>query len=357
MEMAPRRTVWLLAASFWALFGLISGIQVFISMRTHGHSVPRLLGYYLLIWVAWLLPTAAIVRLARRFPIVPPRLVPLGIHAVCAFVIALAHESYWMALMLWLKPFDRMNPDAAKLKRKLVDELLECLPLELVMYCLVLGFSLAIDYYGRYRERALQAAQLEASLADARVHALELQIQPHFLFNTMNAITSLVRTQRNDEAVAMIAGLSELLRYTLDHAGHQRVSLDEELVVLQRYLEIQQFRFPDRMTFRIDASAEVRRGAVPTLILQPLAENAVRHGIAPSAAMGVVEVRAHRREERLYIEVFNSGTLAASSPQGIGLTNTRERLRHLYGEGGTLHLENAGGGVKVSVSIPWSEAT
>jgi two-component system, LytTR family, sensor kinase len=355
--MPPRRTVWLFAASFWAFFGLVSGIQIWISMRTHGHSGLKIIGYYLLIWEAWLLPTAAILWVARRFPVVPLRVVPAFIHLVSAFAIALVHELYWLALMLVVRPFDRMNPDATKLKGKLVDELLECLPLELAMYCLVLGFSLALDYYGRYRERAVQAAELEASLADARLHALELQIQPHFLFNTMNAITSLVRTNRNDEAVAMIAGLSELLRYTLDHAGKQRVKLGDELTVLERYLEIQRVRFPDRMTFRVDASVEARRAAVPTLILQPLAENAVRHGIAPSAAAGVVEVRAFRSGEHLRIEVWNSGALPATSRDGIGLSNTLERLRHLYGEGWKFDLANADGGVMARLSIPWSEST
>jgi len=316
--------------------------------------VPHLIGYYLVVWQAWLLPTAVIRWLSRRFPVVPARAVPVAVHAASAFAIALVHEAYWIALLLFLRPFDRMNPDVSKLK--LLDNLLECLPLELVLYCLVLGCWLAFDYYGRYRERAVQAAELEASLADARLHALELQIQPHFLFNTMNAITSLVRTQRNDEAVAMIAGLSELLRYTLDHAGHQQVKLEEELTVLERYLEIQRFRFPDRMSFRVDASPEARRGTVPALILQPLAENAVRHGIAPSASAGVVEVRAFRTEGRLCIEVFNSGTLLASSPHGIGLSNTRERLRHLYGEGWAFDLANAKGGVMASLSIPWSES-
>jgi two-component system, LytTR family, sensor kinase len=353
--MTSRRTVWLFAASFWALFGLISGIQVWISMRSHGHSVPWLLGYYLAVWQAWLLPTALIVRLASRFPVVPPRAATIAVHTLAAFAIALVHELYWTALLLAWKPFDRMTPAPSKLK--LVNNLLECLPLELVLYCLVLGVSVAFEYYGRYRERALEAAQLTASLADAHLHALELQIQPHFLFNTMNAITSLVRTERNDEAVAMISGLSELLRYTLDHAGHQRVTLDEELVVLARYLEIQRVRFPDRMTFRIDAAPETRHAAVPTLILQPLAENAVRHGIAPSASPGVVEVRAFRRGGHLVVEIFNSGSMSSVSKRGIGLSNTVERLRHLYGEGGKFEVDNAGGGVMASLCIPWSEST
>lgn len=111
------------------------------------------------------------------------------------------------------------------------------------------------------------------------------------------------------------------------------------------------------MTFRVDASAEARRGTVPTLILQPLAENAVRYGIAPSASAGVVEVRAFRSDDRLCIEVFNSGTLAASSVQGIGISNTRERLHHLYGDGWKFDLASASGGVMASLSIPWSEST
>ena len=353
--MTSRRARWLLAASAWVLFGLFSGVQVWLSMRTHGHSVPRLVGFYLLVWVPWIFPNALIVWLARRSPVVPPKAPAILLHTVAAFAVALVHELYWIALLLTVQPFDRMNPDAKKLK--LVSSLFECLPIELVLYGLVLGVSVAFDYYGRYRERTLQAAKLEASLAEARLYALELQIQPHFLFNTMNAITSLVRTGRNDEAVAMIAGLSDLLRYTLDHAGQQRVRLDEELSVLERYLEIQRFRFPDRMAFRIDASVEARRGTVPTLILQPLAENAVRHGIAPSAAPGVVEVRAFRAEDRLRIEVFNSGAMVDSAPRGIGLSNTVDRLRHLYGDGWKFDLASAEGGVLASLSIPWSEST
>jgi LytS/YehU family sensor histidine kinase len=221
-------------------------------------------------------------------------------------------------------------------------------PLELILYCLVLGSAVAIDYYQR-------TTRLEASLADARLHALELQLQPHFLFNTMNAISSLVRNHRNDEAVTMIAGLSELLRYTLDHAGQQHVALEDELAILRRYLEIQHSRFPDRMSFAIDLAPEVRRAAIPTLLLQPLAENAVRHGIARSTTPGVVEIRAFRSDGKLLVEVFNSGVLGRSSSNGIGVRNTQDRLRHLYGDQARFDLRSAEGGVRASLSIPWSE--
>src|SRR5262245_41868712 len=351
--MHPRRMAWRFAAGFWALFGAINGIQVWLSMITHGHSVLRLVGYHILIWEGWLAPTAAIFWLARRFPVVPPRRLSVLVHALAAITITIVHGFYWLILMVLIQPFDRMTVEPSKLHW--AEMVFYRLPLETIVYCLVLAGLLGLDCYERDRERKRQAAQLEASLADARLHALELQIQPHFLFNTLNAISALVRNRRNDEAVTMMAGLSELLRYTLDHAGEQEVALEDEVAVLRRYLEIQHARFPDRMSFAIDLSPEARRGAVPTLLLQPLAENAVRHGIAPSSAPGVVEVRAFRKGERLLIEVFNSGELAGSGSSGIGLRNTRERLRHLYGDDGRFDLANADGGVRASLSIPWSE--
>jgi hypothetical protein len=350
--MTPRRMAWRFAVIFWTLFGVVTGIQVWISMITHGHSVPLLVFYNVAISEGWLAATVIIVWLARRFPVVPPRTFSILVHFLAACAIAVVHGFYWLGLMLVLRPYDRMTAEPSQLN--IPEILFYRLPLEWLLYCLVLGAAMAFDFYERYRERELQAAQLETSLADARLHALELQIQPHFLFNTLNAISGLVRVKRNEEAIAMLAGLSELLRYTLDHAGDQKVPLDAELAVLRRYLEIQRARFPDRMSFTIDASAEAGRGAVPTLLLQPLAENAIRHGIERSASPGVVNVRAFRNDGHLEIEVFNTGTLGNESDNGIGVRNTVERLRHLYGDEGQFELKSAGEGVLASVQIPWS---
>lgn len=353
--MTPRGVAWRFAILFWTVFGVITGIQVWISMITHGHSVPRLIFYYVVVWEAWVGVTVAIVWLLRRFPVVPARRLPILVHVLAACCIAIVHSFYWVGLMILIRPYDRMTAEASQLD--IAEILFYRLPLEWLLYCLVLGAALAFEFYERYRERALQAAQLETSLAEARLHALELQIQPHFLFNTLNAISGLVRSKRNDEAVTMMAGLSELLRYTLDHAGDQHVTLDEELSVLRRYLEIQRARFPDRMSFTIEASAEAGRGSVPALLLQPLAENAVRHGIALSASPGVVNVRAFRNNGQLRIEVFNSGLLGVRSDRGIGLRNTTDRLRHLYGDEGRFDLAGADGGVTATVTIPWAEAS
>ncbi len=353
--MTSRAALWPKIVLAWFFFGLISGTQVWLGMLTHGHSVPRLLAYHVVVWLAWLGPTYLVTRLARRFPVVPPRPLHIVVHALAAIGVALGHGMVWLGFLLSIRPYDRLNPTLATVQPG--EMLLGCFPLEVTLYGLVLGAAIAYEYYSRAQERAAELAEVRASLADARIHALELQIQPHSLFNTMNAISSLIRAGRSEEAVSMVNGMSELFRYALDHAGRTHVALDEELRVLERYLEIQHVRFPDRMSFRIEASSEARRGAVPALLLQPLAENAVRHGIAKSAAAGVVEVRASRRGDRLLIELFNSGALGATSPGGIGLRNTTERLQHLYGEAGRFDLSPAQGGVLAQVAIPWSEAT
>jgi len=347
------RRFWIGAAVFWLMFGLIAGTQVWISMIHHGHYVPLLLGHFVLVWGAWLAFTAAILWLTHRFPIIPPNRRNLLIHVLAACVFGIAHSAYWMVLTVTMRPYDRMTATWSQVN--VAANLFFRLPVELILYAAVAGALQAIDYYTRYREREIEAAQLQASLTKAQLHALELQLQPHFLFNTLNAVASLVRTHKNDEAVTMIAGLSDILRYTLDHEGSQRVTVEAETEMLRRYLDIQRTRFADRMTYTIDVEPAARAAAVPTLILQPLAENAIRHGIARSATGGSVSVRAFRENGCLRVDVGNTGSLSAGDAHGIGLRNTRERLRQLYGDDYTFSLRQSDDGVVASLRIPWSE--
>lgn len=355
-QLTPRRrTVAVLSLSFWTAIGLLCGLQIWISMITHGHALWRVLLYQVLIWDAWFLLAPGIAWLARRFPLLPMRSGSLVAHLLAALAVGLAHSLWWTMLLIEMKPYDAMGPEA--FEPAFWPLAGSALPLQLCFYCGVLAAHYAVVYYDKYRERERVAARLEVSLSEARIHALELQIQPHFLFNTLNSISALVRTQRQRDAVTMIAGLSDLLRYALDHAGEQRVALATELAITERYLEIERLRFPDRMTFEITAPAELRGAAVPTLVLQPLAENAVRHGIAKLAAPGRVAIRIWRDGAELCIEVFNTGALVADFRAGVGLRNTMDRLRHLYGSAHGFELHAGGGGVVAAVRLPFSLVT
>ena len=334
------------AAAFWVLFALFGSVQTYLVMITHGHSFLRILFFQLCVWLVWLALTPIVAALGREFPVVPPRARTIAIHLLAALVIGVFHVTAWIALTVWIQPYDAMT--ITDIRSAQVQSILSRMNLELMIYVAVLAATQTLDVYAALRDR-------EVSLSRARLHALELQIQPHFLFNTLHSIGGLVRNRRTDEAVEMIAGLSDLLRYSLDHAGNSLVPLGKEAEMLERYLGIQQVRFADRLTVSIDIPAEVRRARVPTLILQPLAENAIRHGVAQSASAGRVEVRAFRDSNRLRIELFNTGALSGRN-HGLGIRNTEDRLRQLYGDAQSFTLAAANGGVVASLTIPWSES-
>jgi len=344
---------WLAAAALLSIFGVASALQIWTSMAAHHHSIVRIAVYQLIVWNMWLAAGALVRAFARRVPLVPPTTGAVLLHGFFALGICVTHVALWAAAEVTIRPYDGMsvvNFGSAFVWMGYANFLTEGL-----LYAGAAASAYAAEYYARYEERARQAAQLEASLADARLHALELQLQPHFLFNTLNSVSALVRTNRNGEAVTMIAGLSELLRYTLDHSGVQRVALEEEVGMLERYLAIQQSRFADRLHVAVDLPDDAKRAAVPTLILQPLAENAVRHGVSKSAGPGRIELRAAREDGMLRLELFNSGTLDPAWRSGIGLRNTTARLDSLYGERHQFDIRQDGDGVVVSLAVPWSE--
>ncbi len=328
MESLRRHAGWL-AAVFWTLFGLISGMQIWISMIAHGHSLARVVVYQILVWDLWIVLSFAVARLVRQAPLVPAHARNVLLHMLVACVFATIHAAWWAALMVLLKPFDAMNPAG------FVDPFLKTaffqLPLELLLYALVASALFAGDYYWRYREGEVSAARLERSLAEARLHALEQQIQPHFLFNTLNAVSALIRSGQAAEAVEMIGGLSDLLRYALDRAGDQRVAVEDEVAMLRRYLEIQRVRFADRLSFdiKVEPAARTRR-----------------RSRAPAPAIGGERRTTwHRSQHRArapsasapFGRTASCGsrcrTAAGCRPRryGIGLSNTVARLAQLYG--------------------------
>ena len=230
----------------------------------------------------------------------------------------------------------------------------------LLLYAGILAVQYVLDFGARLAYQQTETARLNEQLAKAQLDALRRQIEPHFLFNTLNAVTGLVREGRNETAVSMIAELSDFMRRVLEDSTRQEVPLGEEMEFAQKYLEIQKVRFVERLQLSVDVPSELLLAQVPTLILQPMVENAIKHGIAKRAQGGAVRIAASRSDGTLTLAVYNDGPgLPASwetSQPGIGISNMRTRLRSLYGDAFKLKLENqAPGGVEVSVSVPFKE--
>ena len=227
---------------------------------------------------------------------------------------------------------------------------------EMMTYWAVVGLSHALDFHRAAQERELTAAQLSTRLAEANLQALQRQLHPHFLFNTLNTISALMH--RDTEAAdAMLERLSDLLRLTLDRVGTQHVSLKDELDFLRKYLEIEKTRFGDRLQVHIEVDLDTLDAAVPNLVLQPLVENALRHGIGPKIGGGRVDIIARREGQDLRLEVRDNGVGLTNDAfhKGVGLTNTRSRLEHLYGDRYRFECHTpAGGGLLVTVVIPFS---
>jgi len=230
---------------------------------------------------------------------------------------------------------------------------------EMMTYWALLGLSHAMDYHRESQERELAAAQLQTQLAEAQLEALQRQLHPHFLFNTLNTISALMHRDAQ-AADDMLVRLSDLLRLTLDRVGTQQVPLTDEVDFLRKYLEIEETRFGNRLHVSIDVDPDVLDAPVPNLILQPLVENALRHGIAPKVEGGRVDVSARLAGGQLTLTVRDDGV--GLSPDrmndlhsGVGLSNTRSRLENLYGDHHRFEFHTPpGGGLVVTVVIPFA---
>ena len=205
----------------------------------------------------------------------------------------------------------------------------------MVIYWVILSIILTLNYYRRFQDERLSAARLEAQLKDAKLQALRMQLHPHFLFNALHSVTALVLKNENREAVRMISRLSELLRYAFKDNDIQWITLEQELQFLEQYLEIERIRFQDRLTVVMNIEPQTLTAEVPNLILQPLVENAVRHGISKHSSAGTITLSAMRLKEELHLEVVDDAyglpaDWSTVSSNGVGIKNTRARLEQLY---------------------------
>ncbi|AHG89632.1 histidine kinase internal region [Gemmatirosa kalamazoonensis] len=313
-------------------------------------------GYNLATWYLWAALAPLIVALGRRFPLDGARWRrSLPVHVVAGAAIAFAHAAA-TTVFVWLGIRTIENESLSAMFRGTTFSRFH---FELLLYFAILGATLAIDYHRAFRDRAVQASALATELAQARLRALKMQLHPHFLFNTLHAITVLVD---EDPAAArrMVARLGELLRHTLAANGSDEVPLGAELDFLRLYLEIEETRFQDRLRVSYDVAPDAQAALVPDLILQPLVENAVKHAVSARTAPVRVTVSARREGTRLELRVDDDGPgLGDGAPRdGIGLSTTRERLARLYGDAGRLTLGPGSGGVGASavVELPYRPA-
>ena len=315
------------------------------------------IGYAATEWYLWALMCPLIFLVARRFPLtgatwsrrLPVYLLTwLGCHlvVVSAYIVL---ERQWGTAFMQGMPLNRM----------MLLYVTKKIAFNLLVFTAIVVVAHAIDLYNRYRERERRTLQLETQLTRAQLEALKNQLHPHFLFNTLNTISALLH--RDVEAAdRVVSRLGDLLRLSLQ-GGEQEVTLGQELSFLQHYLDIQHTRFQDRLVFAQHVAPETLEALVPSLILQPLVENAVRHGIEPRSTPGLITITAERENGRLTLEVKDNGPgieqVKTAGCAGIGLSNTRARLEQLYGTDHSFSLDNLPeGGVRVRMEFPFRPA-
>jgi two-component system LytT family sensor kinase len=348
----------------WTLAGLFYVTQDFVTRLYRSEPVPLLqlfAGWMAAMYICAAF-TPAILWLGRRWPVERGhRLKHIALHLGCGAVFSVVSAILEAPVLLALGAF----PAASQPLQAAVSLLLVySFHGGVVRYWAVVGLQAAFRLHQRAKDREREAlelkvrsSQLAEQLAAAQLGALKMQLQPHFLFNTLGAIMVLIQQQRGKQAEAMLARLGDLLRLTLDDVDAQEVPLWRELEFLRLYLSIEQVRFQDRLNVEITAGPEVSDAHVPHMVLQPIVENAVRHGLGQSEDAVLIEVRVIKTGSSLVITVSDNGPGSPSprfAGKGIGLANTRNRLKHLYGDGATLVAENGPTrGVQVTITMPF----
>ncbi len=356
LSLRPGRVAALVAGTC-VVAALVTSLQLYVPKRLN-HPDTRasvVLGFELFEWAMWGLVAPVIWRIDARWGFrveAWPR--ALALHLVLAVAWFMVHN----AIMVGPPNVPESGYLGMTFREAYTYRFVMRLPTAVSVYAAIVAAGYWVWWMRGYHRREAQRAQLEAQLAAARLRALRMQLQPHFLFNTLHTIAGHVREGERDTAVDLIARLSRLLRRSLDEAERHEVPLGEEVELLAEYLALERARFGDALVTRFDIAPDVRDLAVPSLILQPLVENALRHGIGPREGPGELRIAARRDDGHLVLEVADDGVGydPARAGVGVGLANTRERLRQLYGDRQRFDiLRGAAGGTVARVEIPLRE--
>ncbi|MEO7997704.1 MAG: histidine kinase [Gemmatimonadaceae bacterium] len=356
-RISPR--VRLLLVVFWAMPAAVSLIGVYLVRPLHNQnmSYPEAFLAYFLAWMTWALWVPVILWVCDRLPLDLSRWrVLLGAHILGSIVVGGAEVFLFMFVLsefrLWDPAWHWDSLFAVGLRYYA--------GAMLAVYWAIVGAHAAIRLHSAYREQAVVAARLESDLMGAQLHALRSQLNPHFLFNALNSVVTLMGRDTQG-AQRMLVRLSELLRATLAAGDESEVELRHELDLVERYLDIERIRFGDKLTVSVDVDPQLLRASVPALLLQPLVENAITHGISQISTPGLVRVRGWRDGSTLRLEVSDNGPGPLVKPKragsGIGISNLRARLERLYGDDHSVSISPApGGGCVASVSLPFTVA-
>jgi len=355
---APHRhpAVWVFVSAAWLGPAILAVLKEFAQGLLGGGDLPtwRALLWEGGDWLIYAFLTPAVFWFARRYPLIKgaiARRVPLHLAASIVLCAAWASGGVLLSLALF---------GSTPYGRGVMGWLFTSLPFGVAVYFAVLGVEHATFYYFEARERETQAARLSAQLAEARMGALRMQLQPHFLLNSLNAITVIVRDRDTATATRMLEQLGDMLRRVMRADRPQEVTLAEELDFVRQYLGIEQVRFSDRLRPEFAVDPGVLGAAVPEFLLQPLVENALRHGLAKRVTATLLRIEARREANELVLSVTDDGPgpggTAAEPGEGVGLGNTRERLATLYGDRARLELvRTPEGGARVTVRLPYHE--
>jgi two-component system, LytTR family, sensor kinase len=350
---SKERWIWLLISAACLIPALLSVLQPYVQARLESRSVSwQDVIFQVSEWLFLGALTPITYYFARRFPLVRAKWrSTLGAHLVGALGLCIGWASLGMLLGLALHRYPAAGPPL----RAYVSWILITVPWSVFMYFTVLGCVYAFSYFVEVQEREAQASRLAAQLAEARLGALRMQLNPHFLFNSLNTVLVLVRENNTVAASQMLELIGDVLRQALRSDQRHEVRLAEELRFLEQYLAIEQVRFADRLSVQWNIEDRARAALVPGFIMQPIVENALKHGLARRADAGQVEISARVRDMYLELAVRDDGVgMEASSAEGVGLSNTRERLRMLYGTNASVIIRTpASGGTEVVLRIPF----
>ncbi len=358
------RRVFFVGLAIWSLLGFFDANQTYFLMLNQGmhHSWLRIAVWAMTSWNFWAIMTPFIFWLERVFPLDRAPVKSLLLHVSSAIASSATHVLLIVSLGRAIRPFDDMTKNTS-FADNYINACIGMVPFGLFVYGAVIATAYALDFRQQFRERQIRTAQLESLLTQARLRSITSQLRPHFLFNTLNGIMALIRTNDNEAAGRMLVGLSNMLRSSLVDSPNHTTTLSAELEFTKLYTGIEEQRFGDRLSVLYDVPKDLLGVTVPSLILQPLVENAVQHGIAPRAAAGHIWIRARCESNLLIVEVQDDGIglrdcANRRESSGLGLSATRERLAYLYGSNQSLEVGNAPkGGTLVTIRLPLQAIT